>query len=72
MFIPVPHLIVQPDDGVAPVRDFINTAKKSLLIKQFTFSEETLLQSVVDRKNAGVDVRIILPQGIDHLLPCQR
>lgn len=55
-----PHLIVQPDDGVAPVRDFINSAKKSLLIKQFTYSEPTLLQAVVDRKNAGVDVRIML------------
>ncbi len=56
----VPHLIVQPDDGVAPVREFINTAKKSLLIKQFTYSEPSLLQAVVDRKNAGVDVRIML------------
>lgn len=60
MFLPIPHLIVQPDDGVAPVRDFINAAKKSLLIKQFTFSEASLLQAVVDRKNAGVDVRIML------------
>lgn len=56
----VPHLIVQPDDGAAPVREFINSAKKSLLIKQFTYSEPTLLQAVVDRKNAGVDVRIML------------
>ncbi len=55
-----PLLIVQPDDGVAPVRDFINSAKKILLIKQFTYSEPTLLQAVVDRKNAGVDVRIML------------
>lgn len=60
MFLPIPHLIVEPDDGVSPVRDFINAAKKSLLIKQFTFSEESLLQAVVDRKNAGVDVRIML------------
>ncbi len=41
-------------------RDFINTAQKTLLIKQFTFSESTLLQAVVDRKNAGVEVRIML------------
>lgn len=60
MFLPIPHLIVQPDDGVTPVRDLISAAKKTLLIKQFTFSEETLLQAVVDRKNAGVDVRIML------------
>ncbi len=60
MSLPIPHLIVEPDDGVGPVRDFINTATKTLLIKQFTFSEPTLLQAVVDRKNAGVDVRIML------------
>lgn len=60
MFLPIPHLIVQPDDGVTPVRDLISAAKKTLLIKQFTFSEESLLQAVVDRKNAGVDVRIML------------
>ncbi len=60
MFLPIPHLIVEPDDGVSPVREFIRTAKHSLLIKQFTFSEPTLLQAVVDRKNAGVDVRVML------------
>jgi len=60
MFLPIPHLIVQPDDGVPPVRDFISLAKKSLLIKQFTFSETSLLQAVVDRHNAGVDVRVML------------
>lgn len=60
MFLPIPHLIVEPEDGVGPVRDFINSAKKSLLIKQFTFSETSLLQAVVDRKNAGVDVRVML------------
>lgn len=60
MSLPIPHLIVEPDDGVGPVRDFINTATKTLLIKQFTFSEPSLLQAVLDRKNAGVDVRVML------------
>jgi len=60
MFLPIPHLIVEPEDGVGPVRDFINLARKTLLIKQFTFSETSLLQAVVDRKNAGVDVRVML------------
>lgn len=60
MFLTIPHLIVQPDDGVAPVKEFIGAAKKTLLIKQFTFSEPTLLQAVVDRKNAGVAVRVML------------
>ena len=36
------------------------SAEKSLLIKQFTFSEPTLLEAVTDRKNAGVEVRVML------------
>ena len=56
----ISHLIVEPDDGVEPVRDLISSAEKSLLIKQFTFSEPTLLQAVTDRKNAGVEVRVML------------
>ena len=58
--LPFSHLIVEPDDGVGPVRDLISSAEKSLLIKQFTFSEPTLLQAVTDRKNAGVEVRVML------------
>jgi hypothetical protein len=30
------------------------------LIKQFTFTEPSLIVAVVARKNAGVDVRVIL------------
>ena len=55
-----PHLIVEPDDGVGPVRDFINSAEKTLLIKQFTYSEPSLMQAVADRKSAGVEVRVML------------
>ena len=55
-----PRLIVEPDDGVDPVREFIETAERSLFIKQFTFTEESLIQAVVDRKNAGVDVKVML------------
>jgi phosphatidylserine/phosphatidylglycerophosphate/cardiolipin synthase-like enzyme len=60
MFLPVPHLIVQPDDGTSPVIELIRLAKESLLMKQFTFSEPEIMQAVVDRKNAGVAVRIML------------
>ena len=33
------RLIVEPDDGLEPVREFINLAQNSLLIQQFTFTE---------------------------------
>lgn len=55
-------LIVEPDDGLEPVREFIETAERSLLIKQFTFTDESLIQAVINRKNAGVDVRVMLNQ----------
>lgn len=60
MYIPVPHLIVQPDDGVGPVREFVSSARQSLLIKQFTFTEPDLLEAVIGRHKAGVDVRVML------------
>jgi len=55
-----PHLIVQPDDGLGPVREFIESAQKSLLIKQFTFTSEDLIAAVIGRQNAGVVVRVML------------
>ena len=43
-----------------PVHDFIMSAQSSLLIKQFTFTEPGLMEAAIDRKKAGVDVRIML------------
>ncbi|MET0474844.1 MAG: phospholipase D-like domain-containing protein [Mycobacterium sp.] len=55
-----PRLIVEPDDGLEPVLQFISSARTSLLVKQFTFTDETLTEAVVDRKRAGVNVRVML------------
>ena len=55
-----PRLIVEPDDGLEPVREFINSAQNLLLIKQFTFTEPSLIAAVIDRKKAGVEVRVQL------------
>ena len=43
-----PRLIVEPDDGLQPVREFIESAQNSLLIKQFTFTEDTFIEAVID------------------------
>jgi len=53
-------LIVEPDDGLEPVLRFIESAQNSLLVKQFTLTDESLIQAVIDRKKAGVDVRVML------------
>jgi phosphatidylserine/phosphatidylglycerophosphate/cardiolipin synthase-like enzyme len=55
-----PSLIVEPDDGVEPVRDLIASARETLLIKQFTFTDETLIDAVLARQAAGVEVRVML------------
>jgi cardiolipin synthase A/B len=55
-----PSLIVQPDDGLQPVREFIAGAQRSLFFKQFTFTDEELIRDVIDRRSAGVDVRVML------------
>ncbi len=55
-----PRLIVEPNDGLEPVREFIESAETSLLIKQFTFTEESLIGAVISRCRAGVDVRVML------------
>jgi cardiolipin synthase len=55
-----PRLIVEPDDGLDPVLEFFASAEKTLLIKQFTFTEDSFIEAVIARKNAGVDVRVML------------
>jgi cardiolipin synthase A/B len=57
---PSPRLIVEPDDGLDPVLAFIGSAQTSLKIKQFTFTEPALIAAVIERKTAGVDVRVML------------
>ena len=54
------QLIVEPDDGLAPVRAFIESAQHSLLVKQFTFTELSLIDAVIARRLAGVEVRVML------------
>ena len=53
-------LIVEPDDGLDPVLEFIGSAQTSLLIKQFTLTDESLIDAIIARKRAGVDVRVML------------
>ncbi len=60
MSLPPPRLIVEPDDGLEPVREFISSAQTSLLIKQFTFTEPSLVAATIERFRAGVNVRVML------------
>ncbi|TIT17719.1 MAG: cardiolipin synthase [Mesorhizobium sp.] len=53
-------LIVQPDDGNAPVIGLINGATRSLYIKQFSFTDPAIQQAAIARAKDGVDVRVML------------
>ena len=53
-------LIVLPDDTSKPILDAINGAKKSLNIRMFLFTDETLLSAVIAAKRRGVKVRVML------------
>lgn len=58
--MPAPRLVVEPDDGLTPVREFIESARRSLLIKQFTFTEPSLIAAAISRRMDGVEVRVML------------
>lgn len=54
------QVIVQPDDGVRPVLALIEQARRTLRIKQFTFSHPTLLNAVIEAHRRGVMVQVML------------
>jgi len=49
-----------PDDSAQAILDAIGAAKKSLRIKMFVFSDPSLLRAVLQARQRGVDVRIML------------
>jgi phosphatidylserine/phosphatidylglycerophosphate/cardiolipin synthase-like enzyme len=53
-------IIVLPDDTSKPIIDAINAAKKSLRVKMFLFSDPDLIKAVIDAKNRGLSVRVML------------
>jgi cardiolipin synthase len=53
-------LIVLPDDSAKPILDAIDSAKKSLRVKMFIFSDPSLLKAVIAARKRGLQVRIML------------
>ena len=53
-------VLVQPDDGVAPVVALIGAARQTIAIKQFTFTHPALLEATLAAKRAGRQVRVML------------
>jgi phosphatidylserine/phosphatidylglycerophosphate/cardiolipin synthase-like enzyme len=57
-----PHhrLIIEPDEGTAPVVELIDSAEKSLRVKQFTLTDSAVMSAIIRAHGRGVDVRIML------------
>ena len=53
-------LIVLPDDTAEPILGAVQSAKKSLRIKMFVFSDPSLLAAVIAAHKRGVNVRVML------------
>jgi cardiolipin synthase A/B len=53
-------LIVLPDDTAQPILDALSSAKKSLRIRMFLFTDPALVDAVLAAKRRGVDVRVML------------
>jgi phosphatidylserine/phosphatidylglycerophosphate/cardiolipin synthase-like enzyme len=56
----VERLVIQPDEGVEPVRELFASAQKSLQIKQFTLTEPSLLDELLRAHARGVSVQVML------------
>ena len=56
----VERVLVMPQDGIGAVVALIGSARRSLMVKMFTFDSPTLLEAVVAAKARGVSVRVML------------
>lgn len=58
----MPHrsIIIFPDDTVQEIMDAIYSAKESLRIKMFLFSDPGLISAVIAAKSRGVKVKVML------------
>lgn len=54
------RLIVQPDDGLAPVLELIGQARQTLRLKQFTLTDPDILDALCAAHRRGVVVRVML------------
>jgi phosphatidylserine/phosphatidylglycerophosphate/cardiolipin synthase-like enzyme len=54
------QLIIQPDEGVAPVLALLDRARRSLRIKQFTLTDPDVVAAIIRAHDRGVAVRVML------------
>jgi len=53
-------LIVQPDEGALPIVALIDGARRTLQVKQFTFTDPDVLEALIRAQRRRVSVRVML------------
>lgn len=59
---PLRRLVVQPDDGVEAVLALIDGARESLRVKQFTLTQDDIVDALIHAHRKGIAVRVMLNQ----------
>jgi cardiolipin synthase len=53
-------ILILPDDTKKPIIDAIESAKKTIKIKMFVFSDPDLVNAVIAAKNRGIHIQVML------------
>ena len=53
-------IIILPDDTATEILNAIETARESIYIKMFLFSDPGLIKAIIDAKKRGVKVKVML------------
>ena len=56
-------LVILPDQGENAIYNFVNSATSSVNVTIYELNDTTLVNDLVAREKAGVDVRVILDQA---------
>ncbi len=56
----VARVLVQPNDGVAPVTALIDAARSTVVVKMFALTSPALLDALIEAQARGVAVRVML------------
>lgn len=62
-FSPAAKLVVEPDDGDAPILDAIASAKKTLHLEIYLITDSDMLSALKKAKSRGVDVVVVLEKN---------
>ena len=57
------QVFVQPDDSRSPILEEIENAKSSIILQVYTMSDSEIIQSLIDARKRGINVRVMLEEN---------